>query len=92
MRSEYERYREVTERALGRVKIAVPERSFLREVAEDFLRMAKAYFQDAEHFAEEGDYLRAVGAVYYAHAWLDAGARLGLFDVGEDEDLFTLYR
>ncbi len=92
MRSEYERYREVTERALERVKIAVPERSFLREVAEDFLRMANAYFRDAEHFAGKGDYARAIGAVYYAHAWLDAGARLGLFNVGEDEDLFTLYR
>jgi len=28
--------------------------------------------------------------VYYAHAWLDAGARLGFFDVGLDDKLFCL--
>ncbi len=83
-------YFSVTDRAMDKVKIAVAKNSHLRKIAEDFLDMAKNYRSDAEYFREKGDYVRALGAVYYAHAWLDAGARLGLFDVGDDHELFTL--
>ncbi len=83
-------YFEVTKKAMDKVKIAVPENSHLRPVAEDFLAMAQAYANDAKYFRDKGDYVRALGAIYYAHAWLDAGARLGLFDVDDDHELFTL--
>lgn len=85
-----EHYFELTRRALAKVKIVAPERSHLRVVAEDFKRMAEDYFKDAQNFRERGDLPRALGAVYYSHAWLDAGARLGAFDVGGDSELFTL--
>ena len=62
-----------------------------KKAAEDFLEMAKAYFDDAGHFYDEGDLVNAFACVNYAHGWLDCGARLGLFDVGEDDVLFTLY-
>jgi hypothetical protein len=52
--------------------------------------MAEAYFKDANHFFAEGDFVNAFACVNYAHGWLDAGARLGLFDVGRDDVLFTL--
>ncbi len=73
------------------MKIIAPERSFMRTAADDYLKMAKAYFEDAEHFFETGDHINAFACVNYAHGWLDAGARLGLFDVGEDDQLFTLF-
>ena len=85
-------YFSVTEKAFSKVKIAVPENSHLYPVARDFLNMARAYMEDAKYFRNEGDYPRALGAIYYSHAWLDSGARLGLFDVGDDHDLFTLAR
>jgi len=80
----------LTERALGKAKIAVPERSHLRKVAEDFVAMARAYYADAKHFRDTGELDKALANVNYAHGWLDAGARLGLFDVGGDDQLFTL--
>ncbi len=86
-----QKYIETSRDALDKISLAPPERSFLLVVAKDFLAMAKSYFDDALHFHKEGDYERALGAVNYAHGWLDAGARMGLFDVDEDEDLFTLY-
>ncbi len=58
--------------------------------AEVVFDMAKRYFSDAQHFREKGDYVNAFAAVNYAHGWLDAGARLGLFDVGHDSELFTV--
>lgn len=79
-----------TERALAKVKLTAPERSHAKKIAEDFLNMASSYFSDAKHFFEKGDYVDAFACVNYAHGWLDAGVRFGLFDVGCDDELFTL--
>ncbi|HEX9816105.1 MAG TPA: DUF357 domain-containing protein [Candidatus Thermoplasmatota archaeon] len=83
-------YFDLTKKALAKAKIIAPERSHLHKIAQDFRQMAESYYKDAQHFRKEGDGARALGAVYYAHAWLDAGARLGAFDVGGDDELFTL--
>ena len=85
-----ERYLKTTEKALAALKVAPPLRSHHRRLAEDFLEMAKAYAGDARHFREKGDLVNALSCINYAHGWLDAGARLGLFDVGGDDQLFTL--
>ena len=85
-------YLALTARALEKAAIAVPERSYLHQLALDFRKMAESYHSDAKHFFETGDYVNAFGAVNYAHGWLDAGARLGLFDVGGDDRLFTLWK
>lgn len=86
-----ERYLGITRRALEKVSIAAPERSFNRKLAESFLEMARTYYSDALHFEGQGDYVNAFASVNYAHGWLDSGARIGLFDVGQDDQLFTLY-
>ncbi|UCE75508.1 MAG: DUF357 domain-containing protein [Methanomassiliicoccales archaeon] len=83
-------YLDKTKRALEKIKISSPERSHARKIAEDFLNMASSYFSDAKHFFEKGEYVDAFACVNYAHGWLDAGARLGLFDVDSDDSLFTL--
>lgn len=85
------KYLDTTKRALDKLVIAAPERSFNRRLAEDFLNMATSYYEDAVHFRESGDLVNAFAAVNYAHGWLDCGARIGLFDVGGDDRLFTLY-
>ncbi len=80
----------LTERALAKVRIAPPKRSHLRKGAEDFLTMARSYCEDAKHVRDRGELDKALANINYAHGWLDAGARVGLFDVGEDDQLFTL--
>jgi len=86
-----ERYLDITNAALDKLKIAPPDRSFGIKMAEDFLRMASSYFKDAKHFMKKGDLVNAFAAINYAHGWIDCGARIGLFDVGGDDKLFTLY-
>ena len=54
------------------------------------LMMADDYCSDAIHFREKGDYIRSFGAINYAHAWIDAGVKLGLLDGHGDDELFTL--
>lgn len=86
------KYLTLTREALGRVRAAPPDRSFLHGASDDFLAMARAYLADAEHFSTSGDRDRALAAASYAHGWLDAGVRLGLLDGGDDDRRFTLYR
>ncbi len=52
--------------------------------------MAKRYYDDAKYFEKKGDLVNAYGAVVYAHAFLDIGARLGFFDVGKDSNMFMV--
>jgi len=83
-------YLEKTAAALEKLRLSAPARSHLEHIAEDFLEMAEAYYEDGDHFYAEGDLVNAFACVNYAHGWLDAGARLGLWDVEEDDTLFTL--
>ncbi len=84
------KYFEVTSKALKKVKIVKTAKIDVEKSAEDFLDMAKRYFSDAKHFRDKGDIVTAFAALNYAHGWLDAGARIGLFDVGHDSELFTV--
>ncbi len=60
-----------------------------KKAREDFLDMISRYIKDAKHFEDQGDIVNAFAALNYAHGWLDAGARIGLFDV-HDSRLFTV--
>ena len=84
------KYFDVTGRALAKVKLVPAPQADLQKAAVDFLDMAQRYYADAKHFVEKGDIVTAFAALNYAHGWLDAGARLGLFDVGGDSTLFTV--
>ena len=84
------KYLETTRRALEKVKVIAPPRSFAARMADNFLDMARRYYEDARHSHAAGDDVQAFAQVNYAHGWLDAGARLGIFDVGQDDVLFTL--
>ena len=85
-----EKYFDVTGKALKKVKIAKKKQINWKKSAEDFLDMATRYYSDAKHFEKKGDIVTAFAALNYAHGWLDAGARLGLFDVDGDNTLFTV--
>ncbi len=85
-----EKYFSVTKRALAKVKIRLAAGSEEEKQAKVILDMAQRYFEDARHFSKKGDKVTAFAALNYAHGWLDAGAMLGLFDVGRDSELFTV--
>ena len=84
------KYFELTSKALEKVKIPNGLNADAKKSAEDFLDLAKRYYTDAKYFEKKGDIVNAFGAVCYAHAFLDAGARLGFFDVGKDNELFMV--
>jgi len=82
------KYFKITKEALEKAKES-GNRTTLEEERKDFLDMIERYISDANHFNEKGDKVNAFAALNYAHGWLDAGARLGIFDV-HDSRLFTV--
>ena len=82
------KYLNITEKAIDIVKSS-PIDEKREEYANDLLDMAERYFSDAKHYFNKGEWVTSFAAVNYAHAWLDAGARIGLFKV-KDNKLFTV--
>ena len=86
-----DRYLDITRRALEKIKVVTPDRSVSKRLADDFLTMINSYYSDAKYYREQGDFVTAFASVNYAHGWLDCGARIGLWDVDGDDQLFTLF-
>ncbi len=57
--------------------------------AQEIIEMVTNYLKDAEHFQKKGHYVNAFACINYAHGWLDAGARTGIFNV-KDNKLFVI--
>lgn len=87
-KAKLEKYFNVTERAFAKAKES-GNRTKLKKERDDFLDMIGRYISDAHHFEKREDIVNAFAALNYAHGWLDAGARLGIFDV-HDSELFTV--
>jgi len=85
-----ERYFKLAEDALEKARTSEESVTLeaLRKARGDFIDMVERYLEDARHFNEKGDKVNAFAALNYAHGFLDAGARLGIFDV-HDNKLFA---
>ena len=86
-----DKYLVLTKKAIDIIEStkAIDNSTLERELqAKDFLDMAKNYYSDSLHFKNSEDLVNAFAAINYAHAWLDAGARLKLFKV-KDSHLFA---
>lgn len=83
-----EQYFTITKEALAAAQKAFD--NVRSEQAAEFWDMASRYYQDAHYFLnDKKDAVLAFAALNYAHGWLDAGARIGLFKV-KDNRLFTV--
>jgi len=87
-----EKYLALTESARAKATPAVESGSAEESNLQDMMRMCDDYAYDARHFLENGDLVRAFGAINYAHAWIDAAVRLGFLNGHGDDQLFTLPR
>lgn len=79
-----EQYERALDEAIHAAVVVPPEGSPLRVAADEVFEMAEAYYDDGCHFLGEEDYPNALAAFAYGHGWLDAGARVGLFEVPAD--------
>ena len=86
--AKLKKYFDVTGRAIIKAE-ASPNRLGMEDARRDCIDMIRRYYSDAEHFYEKGDFVNSFACLNYAHGWLDACARIGLFDV-KDSTLFTV--
>jgi len=85
-KEKLDRYFSITNEALEKIKKAViPGKEVF---AEEIFDMVSNYLSDAKYFEEKGRIVDAFAALNYAHGWIDAGVRLGIFNV-KDERLFA---
>jgi hypothetical protein len=92
LQEKTDRYESLLDRAVAAADPAPPEGTPLATAAADCQEMARSYLEDGRHFREEDDDVNALAAFSYGHAWLDAGARVGLLDVPRENELFTVER
>ena len=74
-----------TEKALKAIKISSDKKE-----AHELFDLAKRYYEDAKYFRDKDDWASAFGALNYSFGLLDAGAKLKLFDVSADKELFIV--
>ena len=79
------KYFSVTRSALEEARRAPENVEINDSTRENFIDTIDRYLRDAEHFANTEDLVNAFAALNYAHGWLDAGAKLGIFDVNNPE-------
>jgi len=85
-----DRYERLLAEALDAAQPTPAAGTPLAGAADEFAEMAASYLEDGRHFREHDDPVNALAAFSYGHAWLDAGARLGVFDVPTEGELFTV--
>lgn len=81
------KYRQVTEKAFSIAKGSIAKGK--ENDSKKIIEMVGAYLSDSTHFEQKNDFVNAFGAIYYAHGWIDCGARLKIFEVTDDK-LFTI--
>lgn len=86
-KSKIEKYRKLTSKALEMAKQNISKDK--EQEAKEIIEIVECYLSDSTHFEEKGSLVDAYGCLNYAHGWLDAGARLKIFDV-KDNRLFTV--
>ncbi len=90
LEAKTDRYEDLLAAALSAAELAPPEGTPLYEAALDYEEMARSYLEDGRHFRAEDDPVNALASFAYGHGWMDAGARIGVFAVPTDGDLFTV--
>lgn len=89
LRAKLNKYIKLTEEAFKKVKIGKNLNADEEKKAKELLNIAQCYYNDCVYFKEKEELINAFTAINYAHAFLDAGAKLRLFNV-KDSKLFMI--
>jgi len=86
-KEKLEKYFKLTSAAIKEAKQNIVKGK--EKEANEIIEMVSNYISDSKYFQDKSDFVNAFAAISYAHGWLDAGVRLGIFDV-DDDRLFTI--
>jgi hypothetical protein len=86
-KAKIEKYYNLSSKAIEIAKKSIAKGK--EKQAKEIVLMVECYLSDSKHFEKKKDYVNAFAALNYAHGWIDAGARLKIFKV-KDNNLFTV--
>ncbi len=86
-KEKIEKYHSLTSKTLEIAKKSIAKNKDIQ--AREIILMVECYLSDSRHFEKNNDYVNSFACLNYAHGWLDAGARLKVFNV-TDNKLFTV--
>jgi hypothetical protein len=90
LREKTDRYERLLAEGLEVAEPVQAADSPLDDAADACLGMAESYLEDGRHFLADDDPVNALAAFSYGHGWLDAGARIGLFEIPEGDHPFAI--
>jgi hypothetical protein len=76
--------RDLAKKEVERMESVLSSLKVLDNKALELYNLILSYTNDARHFFEKGDYVRAFEAAVISWAWVDAGLHLSAFSVGKD--------
>lgn len=86
-KEKIQKYFSLTEKALTEARKNISKGK--EKEAKEIIDMVSNYVSDSKYFREKKDFVNTFAALNYAHGWIDAGSRLGIFNV-KDDSLFTV--
>ncbi len=92
LKERTEKYINITDEALKKIRIIAPENSYIYGMAKDHMDMILNYYNDARYFYKKNDFINALSAINYLYGWIDSGIRIGFFDGDNDHRLFTQFK
>jgi len=86
-KEKLENYLKITKKAFEIAKKKINKKK--KKEADLIIEMVSCYLTDAKYFKTENRVVDAFACINYAHGWIDAGARLGIFNV-KNNNLFVI--
>ncbi len=77
------RYHSLSSKALEIIKSSIVKGQEAKP--KEVIEMVEAYLSDSQHFKKNKDFINAFACVNYAHGWIDASCRLGIFKVNNSK-------
>lgn len=87
LKKEVMKHSKMMKQVFKNLRINMKEQSF-----KDFFKLARAYYDDSQHFFEKKELIQSFEALIISWAYIDAGLRLNVFELKDEvlEEYFTI--
>lgn len=68
---------------LAKAKLAPENLNIMDSTKKEFMEIIEEHIDNAENFLKNDDFIKSFTSLSYAQGWLDAGAKVGIFDLSD---------
>lgn len=74
---------DILKEILAKAKLASENLNITNSTKGEFIDIIEKYIDNAENFFKKEDLIESFISLSYAHGWLDAGGKVGIFDLSD---------